>query len=100
MLHRMMAAAFQNVKETDDIRVDIGPGIVDAVTHAGLGRQVDDQLRLKLRKNLLHRRRVDGDRQHCVEVVWRLDSDDRNAIVSSWTPEMVAQLGSQPETRH
>ena len=46
------------------------------------------------------RRRVDGDRQHCVEVVWQLNEDDRNAIVSSWTPEMLSQLRGRPETHH
>ena len=45
MLHRMVPAGFQHVEEADDVGVDVGPGMVDAVAHARLGRQIDDNIR-------------------------------------------------------
>ena len=51
MLHRIVAAAFQNVKEADDVGVNVGSGIVNAVADSRLSRQVHHQLGFKLCKN-------------------------------------------------
>lgn len=50
----MVPASFEDIEESDDIRIDIRPRMVDAVADAGLSRQVDDDIRLKRRKNLFY----------------------------------------------
>ena len=47
MRYLMMTAGFEDIKEPDNVGIDIGAGMVDAVTHSGLGRQVYDNIRLK-----------------------------------------------------
>ncbi|OPZ57054.1 MAG: hypothetical protein BWY87_01707 [Deltaproteobacteria bacterium ADurb.Bin510] len=43
-----MAAAFQHVQEAYQVGVGVDEGIVDAVAHTGLGRQVDDRIEAAL----------------------------------------------------
>ena len=40
----MVAAEFQDIEKADQVRLQIGIRVVDAVAHPGLGRQVDDVL--------------------------------------------------------
>lgn len=47
MRYFMMAAGFQDVEKPDNIGIDIGAGMVDAVTDAGLCRQIHDDIRMK-----------------------------------------------------
>jgi hypothetical protein len=44
MLNRVMAAAFEDVHEADQIAVDVGVGVEQRVAHAGLGGQMDHSL--------------------------------------------------------
>lgn len=45
-----IAAGFQDVVEADEVGLDIGAGVGDAVAHTGLGGQVDHYLRFVLGK--------------------------------------------------
>ena len=58
MFHRMMAAGFQNVVETDEVRFDIGVRVGDGVAHAGLCGKVDHDLRLVLLEDSVNARLV------------------------------------------
>ena len=58
MLHRMMAAGFQNVVETDEVRFDIGVRVGDGVAHTGLGGEVDHDLWLVLLEGSVNERLV------------------------------------------
>ena len=40
----MVAAGFEDVVETDEVALDIGSGIGDAVTDSGLGGEIDDDV--------------------------------------------------------
>ena len=42
MRHLVVAAAFENIDEADEIAVDIGMRVQQGVAHAGLGGKVDD----------------------------------------------------------
>lgn len=42
MFHFMVAARLEDVVESDEVTLNIGVGIGDAVAHACLGGQVDD----------------------------------------------------------
>ncbi|MNG20198.1 hypothetical protein D3C85_1586030 [compost metagenome] len=46
MLDRVVAAAFEDVQEAAQVAVQVGSGIFQGVTHPGLGREVDHDLRL------------------------------------------------------
>ena len=50
----MVPAGFKDIEEADDIRIDVRPRMVDTVTDTGLSRQIDDNIRLERRKNLLY----------------------------------------------
>ena len=54
VLNTVVAAAFQDVRKADDVAVDIGKRVFNGVTHAGLGGEVDDSLRLVGGKALFH----------------------------------------------
>ena len=54
MIHFVMTAGFKDIKETNDVGINIGPRMVDAVSHSGLGCQVYDNIRLERRKNIIH----------------------------------------------
>ena len=54
MRYLMMTAGFEDIKETDNIGINIGTRMVNAVTHSGLGCQVYDNIRLKRRENIIH----------------------------------------------
>ena len=41
MLHSVVAAAFQQIAEARQVGIDVGSGILQAVAHSGLGRQID-----------------------------------------------------------
>lgn len=58
MLHRMMAAGFENVVETDEVGLNIGIRVGDAVSHACLGCKIDHELRLVLLKDSINERLV------------------------------------------
>ncbi len=46
MLDAVVAAAFKDVGEADDVAVDVGERVLDGVAHTGLGGEVDDALGL------------------------------------------------------
>ena len=58
MLHRMMAAGFEDVVEADEVRFDIGVRVGDGVAHAGLCGKVDHDLRLVLLEDSVNARLV------------------------------------------
>ena len=43
----MMAASFEDIEKANDIRINIGTRMVDAVTHSGLSCQIYNNIRLK-----------------------------------------------------
>ena len=46
MVHLMMAASFEDIEKANDIRINIGTRMVDAVTHSGLSCQIYNNIRL------------------------------------------------------
>lgn len=54
MFHFVMAARLKDVVESDEVALDIGVGIGDAVAHACLGSQVDDYCYLVFGEDCLH----------------------------------------------
>ena len=54
MLHFVVAACFKDVVETDEVTLDIGVGIGDAVAHACLGGEVDHYCYLVFGEDCLH----------------------------------------------
>lgn len=52
MAHPSVTASFENIGKADKIGVHVGPGILDAVPHTGLGRQIDDVAEVILLKKL------------------------------------------------
>ena len=54
MFHFVVAACFKDVVETDEVTLDIGVGIGDAVAYACLGGQVDDYCYLVFGEDCLH----------------------------------------------
>ena len=50
MLDGVVAASFQDVVEADEVALDVGIGVGDAVAYAGLGSEVDDNSGLVLGK--------------------------------------------------
>ena len=53
-----MTAAFEDVREADDVAVDVGKRILQRVAHAGLRREVNHALELLAREQLRHPRPV------------------------------------------
>ena len=53
MLHRIMAAGFQNVVETDHIAFDVGIRVGYGVTHTSLRTKVDYNVRMVLLKDAI-----------------------------------------------
>ena len=49
-----MAAGFEDVVEAEDVAFDVGVGVLDAVTHAGLGGEVYYNIELVFSKQLIH----------------------------------------------
>ncbi|MNM63128.1 hypothetical protein D3C81_744860 [compost metagenome] len=58
MLDRVMTAAFEDVQKTAQIAVEVGPGIVQRVTHPGLGREVDHYFGLFTGKQVFNGRGI------------------------------------------
>ena len=54
MLHFVVAAGLEDVVESDEVALDIGVGIGDAVAHACLGGEVDDYCYLVFGEDCLH----------------------------------------------
>lgn len=54
MLHFVVAACFEDVVESDEVALDIGVGVGDAVTDASLGGEVDDYGYTVVREDVLH----------------------------------------------
>ena len=54
MFHFMVAARLEDVVESDEVALDIGVGIGDAVAHACLGGEVDDYCYLVFGEDCLH----------------------------------------------
>ena len=59
-----MAAALQNVKESNEIGLDIGLWIENGIPHSGLGRQVDHDLRIILAEYVFHQSLVRNVASH------------------------------------
>ena len=53
MLNTTLTASLEDVVEAEDVAVDVGIGIGDAVTYAGLGSEVDDNLGFILFKDTI-----------------------------------------------
>ena len=53
MLHAVVTAGLQDVIEADDVGLDVGVRVVDAVPHTGLGRQVHHDLGVIVGKDLV-----------------------------------------------
>ena len=58
VLHRMMPACFQDVVEPDHVALDIGIRVLDTVADTRLGRQVNDNIEVILRKESVDERLV------------------------------------------
>ena len=54
MFHFVMAAGLKDVVESDEVALDIGVGVGDAVAHACLGGEVDDYGYTVMREDVLH----------------------------------------------
>ena len=54
MLDREVSACFKNIIKSDDIALDIGIRVVDAVTDSRLCSQIDDDLGTILLEGLFH----------------------------------------------
>ena len=54
MFHFVVAARLEDVVESDEVALDIGVGVGDAVAHACLGGQVDDYGYVVVREDVLH----------------------------------------------
>ena len=54
MGHLVVTAGFEQVIETHDVAFDVGVGIGDAIAHAGLGSQIDNDVRTMVGKNLVN----------------------------------------------
>ena len=50
----VVAAGFEDVVEADEVGLDVGVGVVDAVTDAGLGGEVNDEVGLVLCEKLVN----------------------------------------------
>ena len=51
-IHRM-PTGFEDVVEAEDVALDVGIGVVDAVAHSGLGGDVDHDIELVLLEQLI-----------------------------------------------
>lgn len=58
MLHRMMAARFENIIKSDDIRFDIHIRIGNRIANACLCREIDHNLRFIIGKNSFNQRPI------------------------------------------
>ena len=58
VLAAVVAAAFEDVLEADDVGLDVGVRVRDRVADAGLGGEVDDAREAVLGEELVHRRTV------------------------------------------
>jgi len=58
VLDLLVAAAFQDIAEPDDVALHVGAGVLDAVAHAGLRSQVHDVGKLVGPEQVLQRRQV------------------------------------------
>ena len=54
MFHLMVTARLENVVESDEVALDVGVGIGDAVAHACLGGEVDHYCYLVFGEDCLH----------------------------------------------
>ena len=54
MLHLVVAAGLKDVVEPDEVALDVGVGVGDAVAHACLGGQVDHYCYLVFGEDCLH----------------------------------------------
>ena len=75
----VVAAALQDIHEPDQVAVHVGMWVLQRVTDAGLGRQMDHHLRLGVRKQLLDGRAVRQIRFDKAEA--RPPCEQRQAIV-------------------
>ena len=53
MFNGMMSASLENVIETNNVRFDISVGMINTVTDAGLGGEVDDDIWMMLGEDLI-----------------------------------------------
>ena len=58
MTAAVVPAALQNIDEAFEVGIDIGVRMVDRMTHAGLGREVDYDLETVLREQRRHCRTI------------------------------------------
>ena len=54
MLYWVVSTGFEDVVEAEDVALDIGIGVFDAVAHSGLGCEVDDDVELVLLEQAVH----------------------------------------------
>src|SRR5712671_5039290 len=67
MAYATMATALEDVTEADEVRVDVGLGILERVAHACLCREMDYRVELLPREERAHRRAVGDVAAHEVE---------------------------------
>src|SRR5258707_9356504 len=60
MAYAAVTAAFEDVTEADEVRIDVGLGILERVAHARLRREMDHRIELLAREERAHRRAI-GD---------------------------------------
>lgn len=114
VFHRVMAARFEDIEKSHDVRLDVRTGIIDAVAHACLGGEVHHDVRAEIFKEFRHRRFVgkvaadevesrfflkDGEarffERHVVVVIQIIDAADR----SSQREEALRQMESDKSRR-
>ena len=71
MLNSAVAASFENMEESKEVRIGIGVGIGERVSDAGLGSQVHHDIEPMAGKKILHCRsicKVDRSKGECTRV--------------------------------
>ena len=100
MADAVVPAPLENVDETDEIRVDVGMGVLQRVPDPGLRGEVDDRIGPFAREELRHRRAVrdagpciaeTGERRDAIEprllegdVVVRIEIVDADDLVAAF----------------
>ena len=64
VLHGMMTAGLQNIIESDDVGFHVHIRMIDRITNTGLGRQIDDHIKMMLFKEPVHQRFIGNAAAH------------------------------------
>ena len=88
--HLVVAAAFQDVHEADDVAVDIGMRVFDRVAHAGLGGEVDDAVEFFFGEELFDALAIGDIHLHEAEAGVRLQA--RQAVALELRVVVIIQI--------